>query len=90
MFYYSLDNSCPSLTNATGPAGPTIGVQASSGNDPETTNGDPYAAEIIERFVEVQGDTLKLFYTMSTWNPYAVVLMESDIKIAPTPPWLPF
>ena len=69
---------------------PTIGIQTAGGNDPEATTGDPYAPEMIERFIEVQGDTLKLFYTMSTWNPYANVLMESDFKIAPTAPWLPF
>lgn len=87
MFYPSSDSSCGSTPHPNGPAGPTIGVQSVSGNDPETTNGDPYAAEMIERFVEVQGDTLKLFYTMSTWNPYAIVLMESDLKIAPAPWW---
>ena len=42
---------------------------------------------MTERFIEVQDDTLKVFYTMSTWNPYAGVLMESDFKIAPTLPW---
>jgi hypothetical protein len=89
MFYYygnPSNNSCPSVANASGPAGPTIGDQSPSGNDPLTTHGDPYAAEIIERFVEVDGDTLKLFYTMSTWNPYAVVEMESDFQI--TQQWL--
>jgi len=38
---------------------------------------------MIERFTEVEGDTLKIYYNMSTWNPYAVVLMESDFKITP-------
>jgi hypothetical protein len=85
MFYYfsnPSDNSCPTVANSTGPAGPTIGDQSTTGNYPFTTRGDPYAAEMIERFVEVDGDTLKLFYIMSTWNPYAVVLMESDFKIS--------
>jgi hypothetical protein len=90
MFYPSSDSSCATGAHTTGPAGPTIGGQGAGGNDPVTTPGDPYAPEIIERFIEVDGGTLKLFYTMSTWNPYAVVLMESDLKIAPTPPWLPF
>jgi hypothetical protein len=90
MFFDASTDSCAGLATTEGPAGPTIGGQSQSGNDPFTTTGDPYAPETIERFVEVQGDMLKLFYTMSTWNPYAVVLMESDFKIAPTPPWLPF
>jgi hypothetical protein len=82
IFYPSSDSSCGSSAHTTGPAGPTIGVQSATANDPLTTPGDPYAAEMIERFVEVDGDTLKLFYIMSTWNPYAVVLMESDFKIS--------
>jgi hypothetical protein len=81
MSYPSSDSSCGSGAHPIGPSGPTIGGQAASGNDPVSTPGDPYAAELIERFVEVKGDTLKVFYTMSTWNPYAVVLMESDFKI---------
>jgi hypothetical protein len=36
---------------------------------------------MIERFTEVQGNTLKIYYTLSTWNPYAVVEMESDFQI---------
>ncbi len=36
---------------------------------------------MIERFAVTDGDTLKIFYNMSTWNPYAVVLTESDFTI---------
>jgi Domain of unknown function (DUF4185) len=81
LSYPPADSACGSSPHPVGPSGPTIGVQSAQGNDPLSTVGDPYAAEIVERFVEVQGDTLKLFYTMSTWNPYAVVLMESDLTI---------
>jgi hypothetical protein len=31
-----------------------------------------------------QGDTLKIYHTLSTGNPYAVVKMESDFTITPT------
>jgi hypothetical protein len=61
-----------------GPAGPTIAV---SQHDPNTTWGGEYAPLMIGRFTEVDGDRLRIFYTVSTWNPYAVVLMESDFKI---------
>ena len=89
MSYPSSDSSCGSGTHPIGPSGPTIGGQSPSGNDPISTPGDPYAAEMIERFVEVRGDTLKIFFTMSTWNPYAVVLMESDFKITSAQAWRP-
>ncbi len=39
---------------------------------------------MIERFTEVDGNTLKIYYTMSTWNPYTVVKMESDFAIIRT------
>jgi hypothetical protein len=50
-------------------------------NDPQTTRGGEYAPLMIERFTEVEDNKLKIFYTLSTWNPYAVVLMESDFNI---------
>lgn len=99
IFYYARaakDNICPAALPAgvttfpasSGPAGPTIGPQAPvTGNDPYTTRGGGFAPEMIERFTEVDGGTLKIFYTLSTWNPYAVVKMESDFKITRTPAW---
>ncbi len=91
MFYYyatAAENTCPSAMptgvtsapNSAGPSGPTIGS-----NDPTTTKGFPYASCLIERFTIISGNTLKLFYMMSTWNPYATVMMESDFNIADGP-----
>ena len=60
--------------------GPTIGS-----NDPNTTPGSAYAPLLIERFTTVTGDLLKIYYTMSTWNPYTVVRMRSEFKISPAP-----
>ncbi len=60
-----------------GLTGPTIG-----GNDPATTRGGDYAPELIERFTRVQGDMLSISYLMSTWNPYTVVRMRSDLSIS--------
>jgi hypothetical protein len=50
-------------------------------NDPSTSRGGAFAPQMIQRFTEINGDTLKIFYDLSTWNPYAVVLMESDFQI---------
>jgi hypothetical protein len=92
IFYYydplhPATNTCPSAVvapaNTSGPAGPTIGPQDS--NNPHTTRGGGFAPEMIERFTEVEGDTLKIYYTLSTWNPYAVIKMESDFEITRMP-----
>ena len=92
IYYYykrAADNDCPSAmppeanpaaaTGHSGPAGPTIGDQAT--NDPHTNRGAAFAPQMIQRFTEIAGDTLKIFYNLSTGNPYGVVLMESDFKI---------
>jgi hypothetical protein len=101
MFYYAVNqaaNGCPTALPAgtttfpasAGPAGPTIGPQVPPGNPPLTTRAGAFAPEMIGRFTEIQGNTLKIYYTLSTWNPYAVVEMESDFQIAvnwPRFPW---
>jgi uncharacterized protein (TIGR03437 family) len=86
IYYYyatAAGNSCPSVPNSSGPAGPTIGDQTV--NNPNTTRGGAYAPTFVERFTVISGSTLKLFYMFSTWNPYAVVMMESDFSIATGP-----
>jgi hypothetical protein len=64
-----------------GLAGPFIGS-----TDVNTTPGGPYAPFIIERFITVTGNTLKLYYTNSTWNPYVVLKMRSEFTIGTAPP----
>jgi len=94
IFYYyatAAANNCPaampsgvtSAPNSSGPSGPTIGDQTS--NNPATTRGGAYAPAFVERFTIISGSTLKLFYMFSTWNPYAVVMMESDFNITYVP-----
>jgi len=68
----------PSVTPNDGLNGPTIG-----GNDPRTTPGGVYAPYMIERFTRVSGSTLSIYYALSTWNPYTIVLMRADLTIAP-------
>ncbi len=69
----------PSIVPDDGLDGPTIG-----GNDIYKTRGADYAPYVIERFTKVSGRTLTIYYVMSTWNPYTVVLMHSDFTIAPS------
>jgi hypothetical protein len=101
MFYYARSNAangCPTalppgtttFPASAGPAGPTIGPQVPPGNPPLTTRAGAFAPEMIGRFTEIQGNTLKIYYTLSTWNPYAVVEMESDFQITPQWPGVPW
>ena len=61
--------------------GPTIGP-----NDIYTTPGGAYAPLMIGRFTTVTGNTLKIYYTLSTWNPYTIVRMKSEFTITKTQP----
>jgi RecB family endonuclease NucS len=46
--------------------------------------GGEYAPFLLpSRYVQVDGDTTTLYFTMSTWNPYQVVLMKTEVS--PTP-----
>ena len=58
--------------------GPTIGS-----NDPTNTAGGDFAPIMIERFTRITNNTLFLYYTMSTWNPYTVVKMRSAFSVMP-------
>ena len=66
----------PRISPSDGLTGPTIGP-----NDPVTTPGGPYAPYMIERFTRVSGRTLSIYYTLSTWNPYTIVMMRSNFVI---------
>lgn len=66
----------PTIVPSDGLNGPTIGE-----NDIYTTRGAAYAPLMIERFTRVNGNTLSIYYTLSTWNPYTVVEMRSDFAI---------
>jgi uncharacterized protein (TIGR03437 family) len=60
--------------------GPTIG-----NNDIYATAGGIFAPQLIGRFVTVTGNTLKIYYNVSTWNPYVVVRIRSEFAIANAP-----
>jgi hypothetical protein len=69
----------------TGPAGPTIDPEA---NPPTTTEGGDFAPIMVERFTRVTNNTLYIYYTMSTWNPYTVVKMRSAFTIGQVMPMI--
>ena len=71
----------PRISPSDGLTGPTIGP-----NDPVTTPGGPYAPYMIERFTRVVGRTLSIYYTLSTWNPYTIVMMRSDFLVSESSP----
>ena len=67
----------PRISPSDGLTGPTIGP-----NDPVTTPGGPYAPYMIERFTRVDRGKLSIYYTLSTWNPYTIVMMRSDFRVS--------
>jgi len=44
-------------------------------------HGGFYAPYVVERFTKVVGSELHLYYVLSTWNPYVVVLMKSRFRV---------
>jgi hypothetical protein len=61
-----------------GLSGPVIGKPE---KDWPSTGGGFYAPYVVERFTKVVDSELHLYYCLSTWNPYVVVLMKSRLKI---------
>jgi hypothetical protein len=49
--------------------------------DPETVIGGAYAPYVVERWTRLRGNELDIYYTMSTVNPYVVVLMKSRLSV---------
>jgi hypothetical protein len=58
-------------------AGPVIG----EGKDhPETVKGGAYAPYVISRFTTKKDDLASIYYVISTWNPYVVHLLRSQLR----------
>jgi hypothetical protein len=49
--------------------------------EPYEDVGVEYAPEVLEPFSRVEGNVLTLYWLMSTWNPYRVVQMRSQIRL---------
>ena len=70
----------PRATPPDGLAGPVIGKDK---KDWPAVFGGYYAPYVVERFTRVVGAELQLYYCLSTWNPYTVVLMKSRLQVVP-------
>jgi lysophospholipase L1-like esterase len=68
----------PNMRPSDGLAGPVIGKGRA---DPEAVHGGAYAPYVVERWTKVKDRELTLYYVLSTWNPYVVVLMKSRLHI---------
>ncbi len=68
----------PQATPGDGLAGPVIGKGQAN---PQAVHGGAYAPYVVERWIKVQGPELTIYYVLSTWNPYVVVLMKSRLRI---------
>ncbi len=60
-----------------GPWGPVIAPKGK----PEDVWGGEYGPYMIERFTQFSDTSLTIYYVMSTWNPYTVVLMKSQLEV---------
>ncbi len=68
----------PKIVPDDGLAGPVIGAGTA---DPNSIKGGSYAPYVIERWTKVTGSQLDIYYTLSTWNPYVVMLMKSSLQV---------
>ena len=46
--------------------------------------GGEYGPYIMSRFTTGADGRCRIYYTMSTWNPYQVMVMRSDLKLETT------
>jgi hypothetical protein len=68
----------PGLRPDDGLAGPVIGKGRA---DPRAVRGGAYAPYVVERWTKLRGGELNVYYVLSTWNPYVVVLMKSRLRL---------
>jgi uncharacterized protein (TIGR03437 family) len=54
-------------------------------NDVYTSAGGTFAPLLIGRFITVTSNTLKIYWNVSTWNPYVIVRMRSEFTIGNAP-----
>ncbi|MBK8938622.1 MAG: hypothetical protein IPM79_13545 [Polyangiaceae bacterium] len=56
------------------------------GKEPKDVQGGAYGPYVLERYSDVYlgdsgRDELQVYYVLSTWNPYVVVLMTSAFMV---------
>jgi len=74
----------PGIQPSDGLAGPVIGKGQ---RNPGEVHGGNYAPYMVESWTKIRrlspnNSELDLYYVLSTWNPYVVVLMTSRLRIA--------
>lgn len=74
----------PGIRPDDGLAGPVIGKGQ---ENPAAVHGGAYAPYMVERWTRVRRRSaddreLDIYYVLSTWNPYVVVLMTSRLQVA--------
>jgi hypothetical protein len=52
-----------------------------SRDDEQAVRGAAYAPYVVERWTKLRGSELDVYFTMSTLNPYVVVLMKSRLQV---------
>ena len=67
----------PAIKPDDGLAGPVIGRVT----NPDTVRGGSYAPYVVEAWTKITASELDIYYTLSTWNPYVVMLMKSSMEI---------
>ena len=60
--------------------GPNPHDRSQLNDNNEISNGGEYAPFLIPSYTKFDGDTLSLYWVMSTWNPYQVVLMRTHVR----------
>jgi hypothetical protein len=60
------------------------GVTGDSFHDPKRPLvwGGEYGPYLMTRYMRGDAGQCRIYYTMSTWNPYQVVIMRSDFRLA--------
>jgi hypothetical protein len=56
----------------------------------ESVWGGPYGPYLIDRFTTGSNGTSRIYFTLSTWNPYTTILMQADLElksISEIPEW---
>ncbi len=71
----------PFLDNAYGNYMFDLNTLTGAHNPNATTNwGGEYGPYLIPSYTKDLGSSIRIYYTMSTWNPYTVVLMATDLE----------
>ncbi|MBV9440682.1 MAG: DUF4185 domain-containing protein [Candidatus Eremiobacteraeota bacterium] len=68
----------PRIRPDDGLAGPVIG---SGQAHPDKVRGGAYAPYVVERWTQLRGSELTIYFTLSTWNPYVVDLMRATFDV---------